>query len=95
MAFILLLRQQVKALCIRGPHPAKTNSCHPCPLGAKVGSCPDLEIPAFGLERNMEHAFEIDRRYAVGPDRHGLGIEFEFDGLMHFRVDSPGCPAAS
>jgi L-alanine-DL-glutamate epimerase-like enolase superfamily enzyme len=54
-----------------------------------LAACPNaayLEIHAFGLERFMAHAFEINEGYAVAPDRHGHGIEFDFDGMMQFRV---------
>jgi hypothetical protein len=34
----------------------------------------------------MAHDFEIHQGYAVAPDRHGHGIEFDFDGLAKFRV---------
>ncbi len=47
-----------------------------------------LEMHAFGLERFMSHAFEIDQGYAVAPDRPGHGIEFDFKGLKKFTVTS-------
>ncbi len=45
-----------------------------------------LKVHAFGLDRFMADAFEIDQGYAMAPDRHGHGIEFDFDALMQFQV---------
>jgi L-alanine-DL-glutamate epimerase-like enolase superfamily enzyme len=45
-----------------------------------------LEMHAFGLDRFMAHPFEIDQGYATAPDRHGHGIDFDFDALMQFQV---------
>ena len=55
-----------------------------------LAACPNaayLEIHAFGLERFMAHDFEIHQGYAVAPDRHGHGIEFDFNGLAKFQVE--------
>ena len=59
----------------------------PVPLAASPNAA-YLEMHAFGLERFMSHAFEIDQGYAVAPDRHGHGIEFDFKGLKQFIVTS-------
>jgi L-alanine-DL-glutamate epimerase-like enolase superfamily enzyme len=54
-------------------------------LLAAVPNASFLEAHGFGLEQFLEEPLAIEEGYATAPDRHGHGVEFNWDQLAHHR----------
>ena len=58
-------------------------------LLAAVPNASLLEAHGFGLDKYIREPVEISDGWAVAPDRHGHGVEFEWDILESHRAASP------
>ncbi|MEM8947067.1 MAG: mandelate racemase/muconate lactonizing enzyme family protein [Planctomycetota bacterium] len=61
-------------------------------LLAAVPNASLLEAHGFGLEKYIVSPVVINEGWAIAPDRPGHGVEFDWDRLESFRVDSHSLP---
>ena len=47
-----------------------------------------LEVHGFGLEKFIAQPLEVVGGYAMAPNRPGHGIEFDWDAMQHYQIES-------